>query len=213
MTIKIENETHWRTSDVKRIVDAALTACGVDDEQDRDGFKFSVEWAPGPQASARARDVRNTTEVTILLPRRGPKDPHSNPMMALAIAALEADEGAVVLAGSESFRMANALATRIAMRMDISKERHDALHNASNSDMPPAWAPPETFVIQKFKDPKLDGAFRDFVAKKEKALTRADQDMKRAEAEAKQAMGRLKKAQSRKKAAERSLQAARERRS
>lgn len=213
MTIKIENETHWRTSDIKRIAHTALDACGADDPKDRAGFVFTVEWAPGPVAGVHAKDVADRTEVYIMLPRRGPKDPHPNPMMAIAIAALEADEGSVVLAGCESFRMANALAHRIGKRMNLEQAQYDALLRAANSDMPPEWAPPKTFVIQKFKDPKLDGTFRDFVAKKEKALTRADQDMKRAEAEAKQAMGRLKKAQARKKAAERSLQAARDRRS
>jgi hypothetical protein len=217
MTIKIENETHWRSADIKRVIQAVIDANGSPSI----GLSAEVGWARSSTVSVkhevtygRRSEVPNRhVAFRIKLPRRGPKNHHDNPMLAIALSAsLTGNE--TVFSMQEAFRMTNVIGHIVAcLSVEPTAFSPTRLRPDVSVDAQPTWAPIETFMIQKYKDPKLDGTFRDFVAKKEKALTRADQDMKRAEVEAQKAMRRLKKAQARKKAAERSLQAARDRRS
>jgi hypothetical protein len=208
MTIKFDgNTTHWRSSDIKRVVEAAVVAAGPTDTK----YVVYVMWARGSEASVAHFTLGDMVRLVIHLPRRGPKNHHDNPMLAIALSAAIPVDG-TVLAMRESFRVANVVGHFVAV-FSHDKNGPTKLRPDVSIDAQPTWAPIETFVIRKYKDPKLDGTYRDFVAKKEKALKRAEQDMERAEAEVKAAQGRLRKAKARKVAAAKSLKAARERRS
>jgi hypothetical protein len=211
MTIKVENETHWRTSDIKRILQGALTVAGVDPSET---VEVDVCWT-GPQSKVIMLESGKNPRMTIGLPRRGPKDPHRIPMMALALAAVHVPEGVMVLPLAESFRVANLVAYNCvkSRQYQFDAEHLEPIVEAAMSqDMPPKWETVEFFLIQKYADPLKDGTYLDFVKDKRRAIARADQDVARAEQQVEAAQGRLKKAQARKKAAERSLQAARARR-
>lgn len=209
MSIKVEdNKTHWRSSDIKCLVEAAVSAAGPTDKH----YAVFVDWIkPGGSTGVQHLTLGNLIRLIIRLPRRGPKDHHENPMLAIALSAVVPESG-TVLAMQEAFRVANTLG-HIVTVLSHDKNGPAKLRPDAAIDSQPTWAPIETFVIQKYKDPKLDGTFRDFVAKKEKALARAEKDAERAEAEVEAAQRRLKKAVARRKAAEKSLQAARARRS
>lgn len=209
MPITIENKTHWRTTDIKRVVQAALHAGGVEPDE---ATLVHVNWS-GPKAEAVIQHGDENPYITIGLPRRGPKDQHSNPMLAVAISAAGCGEdGATVLALSEAFYLSNEIAYYCAKGREVPQETLEALFDSARSDLPPKWAPIETFVVQKYKDPLKDGAYLAFVKEKEKEIAKAKNDIMQAEAQIEVAQEKLKKARRKKVTAEKSLRMARERR-
>lgn len=211
MPIDIENATHWRTNDLKRVLKAAFEAGGVKPDAK---CSVSINWT-GQRAKVVVLNSGTNPHMVIGLPRRGPKDPHRIPMMAVALAAVEVPEGATVLPLAEVFRMANLVAYYCikARQYDYDPDHLTPFVEAAmTQDHPPKWAPVETFIVQKYADPTKDGTYQDFVRKKERLLRRAEQDIARYEKQMKAAEAKLKKAQARKRSVERSLQAARARR-
>jgi glutaredoxin 2 len=84
---------------------------------------------------------------------------------------------------------------------------------ARHPEMPPAWSPADLFTIQKYKDPKKDGAYLDFVEKKEKKLRHFDKIIEDTAGEIAKLQARLQRAKANKTKAEKSLRDARTRRS
>ena len=49
------------------------------------------------------------------------------------------------------------------------EETNNLLSHHSGTDNPPLWGVPADLIITKYKDPKKDGTYLEFVAKKKKA--------------------------------------------
>lgn len=215
MPIDIENKTHWRTSDVTRIVRSALAEAGVAEDE---RVAVWVEWCKGPVAKVFHIFNKKHT-LTIGLPRRGPTVPHSNPMLSVALSAVDTPKDAALLAFSETFRLANNIAYIVADARRFvsgvaSAERADRLAlAASKPDQQPTWAPVETFMVQKYKDPKKDGTYIDFVLSKERKIAFLDKQIEKADAMVAEWQAKRKRFALKKAAAEKSLRLARERRS
>ena len=132
MSLTITNETHWRTSDIKRLVTACIEAAdGCDD------WKRSVDViyhtkrrrrrsnsrAKGPVVIAVSRvdyEVKHEekiTKITLKLPKKGKKEIHSNPMIVIAVSAAAPGEGAL-LSVSETFWLARGLAYELTCEPD-----------------------------------------------------------------------------------------------
>jgi hypothetical protein len=237
MPIHIDNETHWRTPDIRRVVKAAFDESGEDPAWPiRVSVIFNTKRVTKRKRGPRSKKTKATTErpvsqtnctikrrprstlITLKLPKNGPKDIHDNSMVAIAAAASARGEGQI-LAASHSFFLANFIAFNLTEgRADErgqypSSEKCLELGKMRTSTMPPAWADATKLVICKVKDPKLDGTYLDFVKKKKRAVSHAEVDIERETAVMQKAKRRIASAQKRKKAAEKALQSAAERRS
>jgi hypothetical protein len=210
MSVTIENETHWRSQDILRVVRSA-----VDASKSAHNYHVEVKWSKGGKSTVYRHITTvapvKTVRLSLWLPRRGHRDQHRNPMMAVALAASLPD-GETLLSMQAAFEIANIIGHYVATDTDDAACVTRLNPNLS-IDSQPLWAPIETFFIRKYRDPKKDGTYLDFVKKKERVLLRATRDMKHAEADMEAAQKRLKKAEARKRAAEKSLQDARARRS
>jgi hypothetical protein len=206
--LTIENETHWKSSDILRIVRAAIAAAGADPKKKR---LISVTWEDSNKAVMSGAIVDASSHIRIGLPKRGPKSPHANPMIVLAASAIPVDT--TMLAVSESYRIANYLAFAMAYETDIDDRLYRQLKDSYMSTNPPSWSNANKLIITKYKDPKKDGTYLSFVARKKKAIARAEADIEREHKAVKAAERRLKSAKARKKKAEKALRVAAERRS
>lgn len=119
MPLHIENETHWRTPDIQRLVKAAVVAARADPSRTR---RVNVVYHTKKVAKRKGRKTvpvselgydceikQRVTKITIKMPKNGPKDLHHNPMVAIAVAASLPADG-TVLAPQETFWFANSLA-------------------------------------------------------------------------------------------------------
>jgi len=249
MATQIDNETHWREPDIRRLVKAALDAVEADPTRERKvkviyntrrrKKKRGVKSKAPAVTSVSKVDYEVTiqkrvTKITIKLPKNGPKEIHSNPMVAIAASAGAPGPGTLLSPG-ETFRLAHGLAAELAeepdalmidvereinmfgsIRISVSrkKDRKRVREFDMNvgSDIPPAWADATKLLICKVKDPSQDGTYLAFVAKKETALKRAETAIERETAAVESAERRLKKAKERKKEIEKALRSAAERR-
>jgi hypothetical protein len=228
MTLKIENNTHWRSSDIERIIRIAMKRADADSGETRNvGVKYQPK-AGGSRISYIYNRVDGAKEgapgiLRINLPKRGPKRLHPNEMITLAAAADIADAGiaadAAVLAVSDTYFLANALAYEFAKEAlvlyEISNEmqqRYEDLKPNARSVMPPDWCESSKLIVCKYKDPKKDGTYLDFVKKKKAAIKRAETDIAKAEGLLTTAKRKLKSAKDRKRKAEKALKDAAERR-
>lgn len=223
MPINIENDTHWRTPDLRRLVQAAIDASDMNKSRPvvvkaiynvrrRKKRRGSKSKTPSITSVSKldvaiARRSRDTL-VTFLLPKNGPRDIHSNAMVAIAASAGAPTAGSL-LSASQTFCVAHRLVYEFSSHAFAVEEGFD---DALGSDMPPAWADATKLLVCKVKDPKQDGTYLAFVSKKEVALTRAETAIEKEVATIEAAKRRLKKARTRMKDIEKSLRSARERR-
>jgi len=205
-SLKIDNETHWKSSDILRIARVVIRFLGINPRVSR---VLQVRWSPvghsyvrfiGRTADDRAADI-----YSVFLPKRGPKEPHENAMIALAASTVRPD--AETLAFSEGCRVVNGLIWALA------EDDRDDYFDYRNSTTPPDWVDPTILWVSKYKDPKKDGTYREFVASKKKDIRRAEKDIERETAAMEVAKRRLKKAEARKKKAGKALKDAAARRS
>jgi len=214
MPITIENETHWKSSDIRRIVRAAMAASDSDPSED---YLIQVHWQTlnASRSGVSVESLRDCTRIRLWLPKRGPKSPHSNAMLALAAAAIDANT--TMLAISESYSIAHVLAYEL-YNYDGSgvtaadDERWTALYEARLLDTPPEWGDANKLIITKYKDPKKDGTYLEFVERRKREISRAEHDIERETGIMEKAKRRLKLAQARKTRAEKALKSAAERR-
>lgn len=210
--MQFTNNTHWRTSDIKRFLHALLDRVNVARSE---VGSVLVEWQTrnASKATAKAGFDGDSIHIALYLPKKGPKNHHKNAMLAVACAAAQTTD-AEVLAFQEVFRMANVLAFKLVDEWCHAGtvEDPDKILNAVGTTSKPDWAPIETFQIQKYKDPLKDGTYLDFVKKKQKAISRAEKDVERETERIAAAQRRLKLAEERKKKAQKALKDARSRR-
>jgi len=222
--IIIENETHWRTPDIKRLVTAALEAAGADMSRRRViKVVYNIRKRVGRMKSSKGPTTSSISkvdytyittskgvQVTLLMPKIGPKDLHSNAMVAIAAVAA-APTDATLLSPKETFRLAHRLAYHFSKESSSTTEQGSLLDNF-HSTMPPAWCDASKLLICKVKDPLKDRTYLAFVAKKEAAVNRAKAAIESELATVEAAKRRLKSARERRKKAEQALRSARERR-
>jgi len=194
--LTIENETHWKTSDIKKIVrmaqqEAGCHGCVV--------TQVKVGWQRREsRVSYRfAREVDDDADyiVSIQLPRKGAKVQHSNPLVALAAEGISVDT--LMLAVRDSYFLANALAYEFARATADTTgefERVESLSAMQRSTLPPPWADGTNIIITKYADPLKDGSYRDFVAEKQRKLDLAKEREKKYLAEMDSAEKGLKRA-------------------
>lgn len=216
-TLTINNETHWRTTDIRRIVRMAIDAGGADPKLQRE---VNVKFTRKAQAhfSVKVQDGKQIERITVRLPRRGSKDPHPVAMVALAAShAVDVDENTPLLPFSDVYALANYLAHEFAFetwRLDPSDEPdwNEELEAVADSVAPPNWGEGEKLYIAKYKDPLKDATYLDFVKKKETAIKREATRIATLEGEIATRQRHLKEAIKRKKKHEKALRDARERR-
>ena len=120
------------------------------------------------------RDVSTEGDfiVRLLLPRKGPKVHHHNPLVAIAAASI--DTSTDMLAVSDSYFIANVLAYSFLRAGQEDQSIRDAkmpeLEPMRRSTNPPAWGDGTKLIITKYADPLKDGTYRDFVKDKEHKL-------------------------------------------
>ena len=204
-TLTIENETHWKSSDVKRIVLAAMEAAGADVTKKR-----TLRIQHDATTSYRVRMSTNSRHclVEVYLPKRGPSAPHPNQLIALAAAGL--DSAAPILAVQDSFFLANGLAFAFAQKGNLPTVK--TLRPAKNSNLPPPWANGTPFIITKYADPAKDSTYKAFVEKGEAKIQGALERVDKWATKAARAQKNLKRARKDLKAAEKSLKDAKQRR-
>jgi len=224
MSLTIDNKTHWRTSDVERIIRDALKVGGGDVSETRLVFINYQKKKNGKGSRVsyvyyrcEHAQIGSPGNLNVYLPKRGPKDTHPNAMVALAasrdMATAGISEKTVVLAVSDTYFLANAFAWEFATEAArlyeeeecISNEERKALSVANRSIQCPPWGDSARFFIQKYKDPKKDGTYLDKVEKKKALIKRAEREIATAEHGLASAKKSLKRAKARKKAAEKSL--------
>jgi hypothetical protein len=221
MSLTIENETHWKKSDIERIVRDALKEADGDPSETRNVTVKYQRLGEGSRVSYVFYGLQERGEkrgsLLILLPKRGPRNMHSNAMVALAasraadLAGLDKDT--TILAVSDSYFLANALAFEFAKEAfflyedgdgKLARKRRD-LSDRRRSIQCPSWGNPERLFITKYKDPKKDGTYLAKVKKKKTAIKRAETEIIKYEGELAAVKRKLKGAKARKKAAEKSL--------
>lgn len=239
MSLTIDNTTHWKSSDIERLIRAAMKEADADPKEPRNVI---VRYQKAPKKKTRKQPKRKAkphgtllykritehNEIGVLelfLPKKGPKDLHPNAMVTLAAATAIADAGidadTTVLAVSVSFFIANALVYRLALEVSNSYEDTDgklkkklvSLVGSQESFQRPAWGALDRFFLTKYKDPKLDGTYLDRVKKKKAAIKRAETSIGKAEKALKAAQKWLRDTKAKKKAAEKSLRDMADRRS
>jgi len=207
-TLTFVNETHWKTSDVSRIVKAALAASGADSKRRR---YIYIKWS-GSNATQYwfEQTLDQTAEMTIelALPRRGPKTLHPKALIALAAASI--DTSTPMLAPSDSWFIANALYYEFCGECFL-RTPEDQIVGRSKD--PPSWANASDLIITKYADPAKDGAYLDFVAKKEKEIATAQARVEKWRAEGARVQKNLKRAERDLRRHQKSLRESRKRRS
>lgn len=235
MSLTIDNTTHWKSSDIERLVRAAMRKADADPAETRTvtvRYQQVLLRKGGTKTKRRRTTMRKprgaffykqiTTRnkvgaLEIFLPKKGPKDQHPNAMVTLAISASIADAGiapdATVLAVSVSYFLANALAFKFAHETrhlyDDTKgdltANRNVLFSQSESIEQPSWGKVEQFFITKYADPKLDATYLARVKKKKTTIKLQETLIAKAEKELKAAQKRLRGAKFKKKTAEKSL--------
>jgi uncharacterized small protein (DUF1192 family) len=206
-TLTVENETHWKTSDIKRIIRSAINAAEADPKRPR---QVKVTWqTKGSRVSYRFTNRHDPegSKIFIYLPRKGPKLLHHNALIALAAAGIAAETP--MLAVSDSFFLANALAWELSREVGMGDI---ALKVLSRSTAPPSWTNSTTLIITKYADPKKDGTFVAFSKRKLKDIASADERIAKWQAELERAKKNLARAKKDKKKAATALAAAKKRR-
>lgn len=221
MPINIKNETHWRTPDIRRVVAASATIAGIPPTRTIKvnttyNTKRSGKKTVGvSHISYKFKSTSRQITVSLMLPKNGPKLVHDNPMVAIAIAAA-APEG-TLLAATQTFWLANALAERFAKEPGSGARQDDDLWELLIKDekdwSPPSWADASKLLICKDTDPLKDGTYIDFVKKQTRKLKLAETAIERETKAIAAAKRKLAAAKKRKKEIERSLKLAEERRS
>jgi hypothetical protein len=228
MPINIDNETHWRTPDIRSVVKESAAIAGIPDAR---VIKVNVTYNTKKVTSRRSRgrktvgvshitynfkSTKRQITLALMFPKNGPKEIHDVPMVAVAAAAAAPTSGDL-LAASQTFWLANALADRFAREPGSGARRDDDLWELLVKDekdwSPPSWTDASKLLVCKVKDPLKDGTYLDFVKKKTAALKRAETAIEKETAAIEAAKRRLKKAKERKKEIEKSLKSAKERRS
>ncbi len=239
MSLTIDNTTHWKSSDIERLIRAAMKEADADPQEPRNvvvryqkapkkARKTQPKRKAKPHGTLLYKQITEHNEVGVLelfLPKKGPRDLHPNAMVTLGIATAIADAGidadTTVLAPSVSFFIANALVYKLAREVSNSYEDPDGKLHAKlvsfvgtrESFQRPAWGTLDRFFLTKYKDPKLDGTYIDRVKKKKASIKRAETSIGKAEKALKVVQKRLKDAKAKKKAAEKSLRDMADRRS
>lgn len=212
-TLTIENDTHWKTQDIRRIVRAAMNEAEADVKQPR---HVNVEWQPkGSRVSYRFVGHTDTDgpTITISLPRKGPARLHHNALIALAAAGIDTDTP--MLAVSDSYFLANALAFEFAEEQRLKHgelEKSLDLKPYKRSTDPPGWADCTKLVITKYADPMKDGTFVEYERKKALEIASAEMRIDKHQASVAQAQRLLTRAKRDKKKAQDALSAAKKRR-
>jgi hypothetical protein len=215
-TTTYENETHWKTSDVQRIVRAAVAEAGTSPKRQR---IVRIKWqVKGSRVSYRvtgANPSTGETTVDVFLPRKGPKLLHHNALVALAAAGIDTDTP--MLAVSDSYFIANALAYEFAKEATRLGEVDDnakvqSLAPQKRSTDPPSWFDATKLVITKYADPGKDGTYVAFKEKKEAEIEAADVLIEKHQATIKKTQSLLNRAKRKKKAAQTAVAAAKKRR-
>jgi hypothetical protein len=230
MSLHINNDTHWRTSDIKRIIQLALSEADADPGEDRKATIRYQKKGKGSRVSYVYYQVNGTKPgdpgaLCVYLPKRGPKDTHPNAMVALAasrdMATAGVDQDAVVLAVSDTYFLANAFAFEFAKEAVLLYEDSDGsmankvsvLAQSRRSINAPSWCSSDKLFVCKYKDPRKDGTYLAFVKKKETAIKAATSRIENLEAEMASLKKKLTSARATKRRAEKALSAAKQRRS
>jgi hypothetical protein len=222
MTLTIENKTHWRKSDIERIVRAAIK------EADADPAESRTVYVAYPDRGMSRKNVLTcrfkSSKIDVFMPKRGSRDLHPNVMVALAASRTAAtsgvDKDAKILAVANTYFLANYLAFQFAKEALLDYEDEDGklkaklgeLNKHKHSINCPTWASPESLFVVQYKDPLLDGTYLSKVAKKRTAIKTAETVILTQEKIIAKAQKTLKNAKARKKAAVKSIKDMTERR-
>jgi len=204
MKVSVEsNKTHWKSSDIKRLAKAALETAGC-----TTGYcSIYIEWDGSTYWNiANLRDdVEEVCRLYIYLPRRGPKTPHPNALVALAASGIDASTP--MLAIQDSFFLANDIYYSVAGTLGNSPNSQ-----WSRSTNPPTWWTGAPLIITKYADPAKDGTYQAFLEKSRKKMEKIARRIERWSAEQIRAEKNLKRAHREMNAAKASLKSAKARR-
>ena len=198
MPIQIQNHTHWRSTDIKRLVQGAIDAAGVEQTDEQD---VSIKYASIITVLVSAWGV-----INIGLPKRGTKSPHPNAMVALATAGVESNT--TLLAFQDVFWLANFLAWKLSS--DGNGTGANLLSQQRRSINPPSWG--RDLYIAKYADPLKDASFVAFAERKEKEIATAQGRVDKWDAEQRRVDKNLTRAKRDLAAAKKSLKDAKKRR-
>jgi hypothetical protein len=200
-SLTVDNETHWRSRDVQRLVRGAL------DEVDltKTGGVIRLGYSKNARAQVRVEfyGSDNSVLVKLKLPKRGTTKPHPSALVALATAGVPTD--APLVPAQDVFCVANTLAAELGMATG-DDSWFDRLHSIN----PPAWG--NDLFIAKYADPSKDAGYVSFVEKAEAKIEAAQARVDNWTEEKSRADKNLKRALRDLKAAQRSLKDAKKRR-
>jgi len=215
MSLYIENNTHWKKSDIQTILRAAMNEAGVDPKE---VHHVRVEHPRHGCVSYNFKQ-RDKGVIYIWLPKNGPKVDHHNPMVVLAAAGIKTATNR--LAVQDSYFLANALAFEFAREVEetyesddrdsLTQKRRDLSH-MKRSTNPPNWGDGTRLVITRYANPLLDTSYIEFVEKKQAVIARAEVRIEALEKKIKPLQTRLKNARKCKKTAEKAIADAKKRR-
>lgn len=213
--LEIDNVTHWKTSDIRRLIRAAMAEGGGDPKPQRrvdviyqpKGQGSNISYIFKPVADGQTEMMRH---IRIFLPKRGPKVPHHNAMVVLGAATIESKTP--ILAVSDTYFLGNALAWEFAKEEDFHGDKEQELRGMKRSTNPPDWQRNDNLIITKYADPKKDAGYLSFVKKKEKLVAGAQVRITKYRAEVAAAKKRLARANKDEKKALKALADAKKRR-
>jgi hypothetical protein len=165
MPIEFQNDTHWRDDDILRLVEEAAVIA----EAVSYSHKVRVRFSTYMDSTVSRGTTNSPWQIEIYLPKRGPREDHPIPLVALASACLASDTP--VLASQVTYGLAN----RLAYQMNYAKYGillKQLVFVNRMSNMPPSWCP--DLIIRKMADLTQDGSYKDFVKKCEKQIASAD---------------------------------------
>jgi len=195
----VQNDTHWKSSDLLRLVRAAAATAGhMKDIEICVMWDSRTDWETHPVDSLGDR-------IFIYLPKRGPKVQHPNALVALAAAKIPSTTQ--MLAVSESFYLANSIYYSLATI--VGKSPNPQLRWSNN---PPTWWTGDPLVITKYADPAKDGTYQVFLDKNQQEQEAIMARINKWQAEKARAEKNLKRAQRDLRKAKASLRAAKTRR-
>ncbi len=203
MPIEIQNDTHWRDDDIRRLVEEAHVAA----EAVSYTHKVHVVFSTYMDSRIDVVSWVKPWQIEIHLPKKGPREDHPIPLVALASASQGGDTP--VLASQVTYTLANRLAFQFAhVRYGVLAK--PPLFDNRESNMPPSWCP--DLIIRKSADLNLDGTYKDFVKKREKEIASAERAIEKWEGTRDRAQGRVDRATDKLNKARKSLDTARKRR-
>jgi hypothetical protein len=200
MPLHIDNNTHWRTKDVRRLVRTAMDAAGSVPTESR---TLLIHYGDTGKAYV---SYDNSGLIDVELPKRGTAKPHPNALIALAGAGV--GPGTPLMPFQDVYRLAHRMAAEFARVDKLPNEA--ALAQNYYSINPPAWG--TDLFIAKYADPTKDAQFVAFQRKAEAKIKTAQDRVDKWKSEKERAEKNLKRAQKDLKAAQKSLRDAKKRR-